>query len=237
MRKLSVTTAQNIVIDFQLATIGQRLIAFVIDLILIGIITTFISIILAFIDPNLAMFSVLFFILYTLAMELTFSGQTLGKMALKLRVVSLEGKEPSALDIITRWSFRLLDIWFSIGALAVVCASTSARGQRLGGVLSNSMVVSLNGNTQLTLKDILKIEDLSKYQPQYREVIRFSEDEMLTIKAVIDRYTKYGNKAHEALLDHTTIRCGKVLELREIPDDKLGFLRVLIKDYIVLTRS
>ena len=237
MRKVSISTAQNIVIDFKLATIGQRFLAFALDMIVVAAATTIFSIFLAVINTDLLVISGLILMLYTLVMELIFSGQTLGKMALKIRVVSLDGKEPHPLDFVIRWSFRIVDIWFSLGALAVVMISTSSRAQRSGGVLSNTMVVSLGSESGLSLRDILQIEDRSKYAPQYFDVIRFSEDEMLTVKAVLDRYSKFGNKAHWTLLENTADRCGKVLELTEIPENKIKFLRTLIKDYIVITRS
>jgi len=237
MRKISITTAQNIVIDFRLATIGQRFLAFAIDMVVIAAAATFLSIFLTIIHPDLLFINALLAILYTLVMELVFSGQTLGKMAMKIRVVTLDGKEPDPLDFVIRWSFRIIDIWFSVGALAVVMISTSSRAQRLGGVLSNTMVINLGSESGLTLRDILRIEDRSKYTPQYYDVIRFSEDEMLTVKAVLDRYTKYRNKAHLSLLERTASRCSDVLELTRIPEDKIEFLRTLIKDYIVITRS
>ncbi|HKK39901.1 MAG TPA: RDD family protein [Cryomorphaceae bacterium] len=237
MRKISITTAQNVVIDFRLATIGQRFLAFALDVIVVISSSTLLSIFLSIINPDLLVVLGLVAMLYTLVMELIFSGQTLGKMALKLRVVSLDAKEPHPLDFVIRWSFRIVDIWFSLGALAVVMISTSSRAQRLGGVLSNTMVVNLSAESGLSLSDILRIEDRSKYTPQYFDVIRFSEDEMLTVKAVLDRYGKFRNKAHLALLESTAGRCGQVLELNEIPENKIEFLRTLIKDYIVITRS
>lgn len=237
MRKISITTAQNIVIDFRLATIGQRFLAFAIDMVVIAAAATFLSIFLTIIHPDLLFINALLAMLYTLVMELVFSGQTLGKMAMKIRVVTLDGKEPDPLDFVIRWSFRIIDIWFSVGALAVVMISTSSRAQRLGGVLSNTMVINLGSESGLTLRDILRIEDRSKYTPQYYDVIRFSEDEMLTVKAVLDRYNKYRNKAHLSLLEQTANRCSDVLELTRIPEDKIEFLRTLIKDYIVITRS
>lgn len=237
MRKISITTAQNIVIDFRLATIGQRFLAFGIDCIIIAAGSGFFSLLLASINTDLLVVSGLLAMLYTLVMELVFSGQTLGKMALKIRVVSLDGKEPHPLDFVIRWSFRIIDIWFSIGALAVVMISTSPRAQRLGGVLSNTMVVSLGSESGLSLRDILRIEDRSKYAPVYFDVIRFSEDEMLTVKAVLDRHARYHNESHAILLESTAERCGKVLELNAIPENRIEFLRTLIKDYIVLTRS
>ncbi|MFT5596788.1 MAG: putative RDD family membrane protein YckC [Flammeovirgaceae bacterium] len=237
MRKISITTAQNIVIDFRLATIGQRFLAFAIDMIIVSAASAFLAIFLSIINTNLLVINGLVAMLYTLVMELVFSGQTPGKMALKIRVVSLEGKEPDPLDFVIRWSFRIIDIWFSLCALAVVMISTSPRAQRLGGVLSNTMVVNLGSESGLSLSDILRIEDRTKYSPQYFDVIRFSEDEMLTVKAVLDRYAKYRNKAHLTLLENTANQCGQVLELNEIPENRIEFLRTLIKDYIVITRS
>lgn len=192
---------------------------------------------LALIDTTLVMISGLLLMVYTLIMELAFSGQTPGKMAMKIRVVTTEGKEPDPLDFVIRWSFRIIDIWFSLGALAVVSISTSSRAQRLGGVLSNTIVINQGEDSSLSLGDILRIEDRSKYSPRYFDVIRFSEEEMLTIKAVLDRNSKYHNEAHRSLLDRTATRCGEVLELDQIPQDKKEFLRTLIKDYIVITRS
>ena len=211
--------------------------AFVIDLIIVGAALTFISIFLGIISADLIGLNILVFMFYTLSMELLFSGQTPGKMALKIKVIKLDGTEPSPLDFLIRWTFRIVDIWFSIGGMAVVFISTSLRSQRLGGVLSNTMVVQLGGESNLALRDILKIEDRSKYTPEYRDVIRFSEEEMLTVKSVLDRYATYRNPAHLALIEETSRRCAQVLEISDIPKNRNEFLRTLIRDYIVLTRS
>lgn len=237
MRKINIATAQNIVIDFTLASLGQRILAFIIDLIIIGAASVFLSLILGVIHTDLLVLNVLVFMLYTLVMEISFAGQTPGKMAMKIRVVSLDGSEPPPLDFTLRWVFRIVDIWFSAGALAVVFISTSYRSQRIGGILSNTMVIKTDSDAGLELSDILRIEDRSRYQPKYPEVIRFNEEEMLTVKSVLDRYSKYRNQAHLNLLKESAERCAKVLELRELPKNKVEFLRTLIKDYIVTTRS
>lgn len=175
--------------------------------------------------------------MYTLVMELSFAGQTPGKMAMKIRVVSIDGSEPPPLDFLLRWVFRIVDIWFSIGSLAVVFISTSTRSQRLGGVLSNTMVIKTSSDSDLSLNDILRIEDRSQYEPKYKDVMRFNEEEMLTVKAVLDRFSSYRNPSHRNLLEKAAQRCADVLELREKPKDAEAFLRTLVKDYIVITRS
>jgi uncharacterized RDD family membrane protein YckC len=237
MRKLSIATAQNIVIDFQLASLGQRLLAFVIDMIILGAVLVLLSLILGIIHPALLYLLFPVFLLYTLILESFMNGQTFGKKAMKLRVVSLQGKEPAPLDLVIRWAFRMVDIWFSIGSLAVIFISTTGRAQRLGGLLSNTMVISLQDEMALSLKDILKIEDRSQYQPVYPDVIRFSEEEMLTVKSVLERYALYRNQAHRSLLEETAQRCADVLGLQPMPAKHTEFLKTLIKDYIVITRS
>jgi len=237
MRKISIRTAQNIVIDFQLATLGQRSGAFLLDLLIIAAGVSLFSILLALINPVLMYASALIFFFYTPVSEILMNGQTLGKKAMKIRVVGIHGKEPGLFDFLIRWSFRMVDIYFSIGSLAVIFISTTARSQRLGGILSNTMVVTLQPEMDLSLIDILRIEDRNNYVPAYPEAYRFSEEEMLTVKSVVDRFQKYGNPAHRALVEAASERCARVLGLTEIPQNKPEFLRKLVKDYVVITRS
>lgn len=237
MRKVSIRTAQNIVIDFQLATLSQRMLGFFIDLVIIGVSVSLLSFFLALINPVLTYGSFLIFFFYTPVCESFMNGQTFGKRMVRTRVVAISGKEPGLFDFLIRWAFRMVDIYFSLGSLAVIFISTTARSQRLGGILSNTMVVSLEEEMSLTIKDILRIDDRSMYVPEYFEAHRFSEEEMLTVKSVVDRYTKYKNKAHVQLVETAATRCAAVLELPTVPKNKLEFLRKLVKDYVVITRS
>jgi len=237
MKKISIRTAQNVLIDFQVAPLGHRILGYLIDLIIIGAATGVMAIILLSIDEYFYYFLPIIFILYTPVSEILLGGQTLGKKAMRTRVVNVNGKEPTVLDFLIRWAFRLIDIYSTVGSLAVILISTTARGQRLGGVLSNTLVVSLNSEMELSLNDILRIEDRSKYEPQYLEAYKFSEDEMLTVKSVLDRYSKYHNKAHTKLVDLSAQRCSDVLGINPVPENKFDFLKTVLRDYIVITRS
>ena len=90
---------------------------------------------------------------------------------------------------------------------------------------------------EISLADILHIEDRTQYKPHYAEAYRFNEDEMLTIKSVLDRYSKYHNTAHANLVEVSAQRCAEVLGVKALPEDKFEFLRTVLRDYIVLTRS
>jgi uncharacterized RDD family membrane protein YckC len=213
------------------------MLGFFIDLVIIGVSVSFLAFILALIDPVLTYGAFLIFFFYTPVCETMMNGQTFGKRMMRTQVVSITGKEPSLFDYLIRWAFRMVDIYFSMGSLAVIFVSTSARSQRLGGILSNTMVVSLEEEMSLALRDILRIEDRSVYVPEYAEAHKFSEEEMLTVKSLVDRYTKYKNKSHAQLVEMAAEKCAAVLGLSTVPGNKLEFLRKLVKDYVVITRS
>lgn len=237
MRKVNIRTAQNVAIDFPMASIGQRMIGLFVDLVIMGVAIFILLIILASLNPNFVYFVAVVFFFYTPVSEILMGGQTLGKKLAGTRVVNIYGKAPGILDILIRWVFRMVDIWFSIGSVGIIFISTTTRGQRLGGILSNTMVVSLKGEMELGLNDILRIADRSKYQPIYAEVYRFKEEDMLTVKNVIDRFERFHNAAHRSLLQRTAEKCGEVLGLAQLPENKVDFLKTIIKDYIVVTRS
>lgn len=237
MRKVAIRTAQNVSIDFALASIGQRMLGFFVDMVILGALMFFLLIFFGSIHQNLVFAVPVVFFFYTPLFEMFMGGQTPGKRLAKTRVVNIYGKAPHSFDIWIRWVFRMVDIWFSLGSIAVVFISTTNRSQRLGGILSNTMVVSLRGEMELSLNDILRIADRSQYEPVYPEVYRFSEEEMLTVKHLIDRHQRYSNPAHSGLLKRAAEKCSAVLGLPAAPDDKLTFLKTIVKDYIVVTRS
>jgi len=237
MRIANVHTAQNVVISFQVATLFQRGMAYMIDIFVILGSITFINFITAVLFYQFTYLQYFIIAFYTPACEILLNGQTLGKKAMKLRVMNVRGKEPVTLDYIIRWAFRFIDLYLSLYSVAVVLASTSPRGQRLGGLLSNTMVVSTRSEMDLSLNDILRIEDRSNYEPQYEEVYRFSEDEMLTLKSLLDRESRYRNSTYKQLVAEAAERCAGVLQISQIPKDKVSFLKTLLRDYIVITRS
>ncbi|WP_431199245.1 RDD family protein [Mucilaginibacter sp. P25] len=64
-------------------------------------------------------------VFYDLVAEVFFNGQTIGKYAVKIKVVSINGSRPSFGQFLLRWVFRLVDfgITFGIGALISVAVS------------------------------------------------------------------------------------------------------------------
>ncbi len=243
MRTIDVRTTQNVTINYELALLRDRILATVIDFLIMGAYATIISILIGImgLPETLSEGLILLLVapplmLYTFLIELFAQGQTFGKKAMRIRVVRLDGKKLTMYDYLLRWIFRVVDLWISLGAIAAILSTSTDNGQRLGGLVSNSTVIKVEPRMFVQLKDILGIHTKDNYTTQFDDVRNFKEEDMLLIKETLDRYKKHKNKAHreaiELLVEQTTERLG----IENIPQDKIGFLKTLIKDYIVLTR-
>lgn len=121
MKTLQVNTTQNVNINFEMANVGQRLLAFVIDNV---IKLAYIMLIIKLFDFSLIedaagndywsikAIDILLFLpvtFYSLYSDILMNGQTLGKKILKIRVINIEGFKPSITDYIIRWFLRIVD--------------------------------------------------------------------------------------------------------------------------------
>lgn len=244
MRSIDIQTTQNVLINYELAQLRDRILAFIIDVVVIVASNILISLALGYTvarfirGGELILFLVLGLVttFYTLFFEVFNRGQTIGKMALRIQVVRLNGRQVQFTDYLLRWVFRMIDIWLSFGAIAVVTVASSRKGQRLGDVVANTAVVRTNPKLEVSLRDVLQINTAENYTPVYPAVRQLKEEDVLTIKHVVDRLHHHRNAAHEETLYATAEKLAELLALSEVPEDREGFLKTLIKDYIVLTR-
>ncbi len=249
MKTIDILTSNNVTIQYELASVGQRLLALMLDLAIVFVYAILISFIiggvlsgasfgggsdLAQIVVYLLYMPVIMF--YNLFCEVFFNGQTIGKKALQIRVVKVSGEPPTLGDYFIRWTYRLLDIIMSVGAIAAVFVSSSEKSQRLGDMAANTTVVRLNPSNKYSIRDILKIAKKGSYDPVYVNVISLSDEDMLLIKNSIDRVKKYPNNANKKFVLKLVDKVAKKLHVEEVPKNKIKFLRTLLKDYIVLTR-
>lgn len=242
MRTVQIQTTQHVVIDQELAGLGNRIIAFVIDVIILIAVSVLLSLVGNLI-PSETFYQIFYYLVltpfvffYSFISEMVLDGQTIGKRAMNIKVVRLNGRAPTPGDYLARWAFRLVDVWFSAGLVAAMLIGSTNKGQRLGDIIGNTTVVKARPFERVSLKDVLKIYSLDNYEPVYDRVTNFSEEEMLLVKSALERYTKYKNPAHKEALLELSQRMAEFLGLEKVPKNKIEFLRTLIKDFIVLTR-
>ncbi|MEO6168560.1 MAG: RDD family protein [Chitinophagales bacterium] len=242
MQTIDIITTQNVTIQYALASVRDRLLSFFVDLIVLSVSVMLLVLIFTTLIASDSLEYVMYLLIipfvlfYSLAQELLLNGQSVGKRLIGLKIVKLTGKEPTMTDYLIRWAFRFIDIWFSLGSIAVMLISSTDRQQRLGDLLANTAVIKLNPWATVNLQEILSIHSTDTYKPTYPAVKKYSEQEMLLVKQVLDRFKSFNNKAHQEAITLLADKMAIQLKLPELPGNKAIFLKTLLNDYVVLSR-
>lgn len=241
MKIIEIKTTQNVVLQYELAELRDRILAFLIDFAALvfglGILMLLASGI--FYGTVLEIVNVLLicaFMFYSLAFEVLNNGQTPGKMAMGIQVIKSTTGRPEFSDYAGRWVFRLVDVWFSLGGVASVMIASSSKGQRIGDIVANTAVVKLTPRMNLTLNDILTMHSQTDYKPSYNHAKQLIEEDVILIKNALDRYRKFGNDAHSQALNLLAKEVTTALNIDEPPGDDQKFLETVLRDYVMLTR-
>jgi uncharacterized RDD family membrane protein YckC len=233
MQTIRVQTSQNIEVEYQLAGIGDRLVAYLVDL-AIYIAYAFVIFLandaLSFLNNGyIAFLSILPPLFYSLLCETFMNGQTIGKKAKAIQVISLDGGQASFGQYLARWVFSLVDIMTGWGVVAVVMIALSEKNQRLGDKVAGTTVVRTH--TRINIHDTIFVETADIYQPLYPGVVILTERDISLVREVLNRNRKIPNYS---LLIKTADKIKEVLGLQSNhePED---FLRTVIKDYNHIT--
>ena len=245
MATADIRTAQQVLIRYDLASLRDRGLAQLLDLVLLffGLAIGFAVLgMTGLLDlggltwlVTLPLIAVGY--LYSLLFELWWRGQTPGKRLLGLQVVKLGGADPTLPDYALRWAFRLIDLWGSLGALAALLIGTSERRQRLGDLVADTIVVRLRPDNVPTLDALLAMHEAEPGPLTYPQAARlFTEDDMLLALRVLERRERHDNAAHRALLRDVADRLAADLGLPDREGNSARFVRQVIRDYVALTR-
>lgn len=246
MKSIEINTSQNVKIDYQLASVGQRIFAFAIDLAIMTLVymLVFLS---TFTEGNsdselkIILFQLMafsWFGFYSLISEQIGNGQSLGKLAMGIKVIKLNGEELAFYDYFSRWSMRIVDIYLSIGSIAMLLIASNKNGQRLGDIIAGTTIIRKKSNYGFTLKDILRLnlKDRETHQFEFPQATKLEEKDVILIKQLLLRNRTYRNKAHKKALNELVEKLVTLFELNSVPEDKEAFLNKVISDYIILTR-
>ena len=188
MEGIYIETAQNIQIRQYPAAIGKRIFALLIDGLIMGIYIILVSIfafgILDIEKGSIAVTTLLLlpFLVYHLLFEIFMNGQSIGKFAMEIRVVQLDGTRATVNSYLLRWMLRPVDITISSGGIALLSILLGGKGQRLGDIAAGTTVISLK-------PDSIKREDLltkvkANHDPKYPQVISLSDAQLIQIKKI-----------------------------------------------------
>ena len=256
MRTIEFESAQNVRIEYELASVGQRTAAAFIDFVMFVIYFFIFGMVLGFSGNFTADYGTTLFIqlllmklpwiFYHPTIEYLTHGQSLGKYILGIRVVTVSGERPGLREVFTRWIFRgdfvwisadfFALFWFGIGIMGVLYAGTSERRQRMGDVMANTVVIKNKSSIRYTLKDVLSIKNQDNYTPEYPNAVQFTDEDMLLIKNTIQRLRSSPTPETKKFAIELADESARLLGLPETPEKRMKFLQTLLQDYVVLTR-
>ena len=231
MASIRVHTTQNVTLEYETASVGDRLLATLIDYTLYGVWFIFCAVLSTQLHLELGNSVGVVLVLlpttfYFLVCELWFNGQTLGKKARDLRVVRLDGTQAGLGDYLLRWLLRPIEILGSFGGLAILTILLNGRGQRLGDMAAGTTVIHLR--PRLTGRAALATElPPADYQVVFPQAAQLSDHDASLIRQLLYQSTK---KENYLLLNETA---NKVKALTGIHTDlrDAAFLRTILRDH------
>jgi uncharacterized RDD family membrane protein YckC len=243
MKNIEIITTQNVVLQYELAPLQDRIFAFVLDAVCLvftfSIASGILTAILLSSETAQAVAMVILtglFCCYSLLMEFFNHGRSIGKMAMKIQVIKVAGGRATFSDYAARWVFRLIDIYFSLGGIASIMVMSSAKAQRMGDIIANTAVVKTQPKMNINLTELLSIHKANKYIPKYQQARKLQEQDALLIKMTLERYRRFRNDAHHEAVWQLSDKVQELLGIDSVQEERPIFLQTVLQDYVVLSR-
>lgn len=246
MSELSINTTQNVNINFTAASVGERLGAFLLDM-LVKIAYVIVILYFVFNLMGLAnllekldkwsagavyMLFALPYAFYSLTFECLFEGQTLGKRIVKIKVVKIDGYQASFGDYLMRWLLRLVDVWTSMGVIGLIALVMSEKTQRLGDMTAGTAVITLRN--KITINSTI-LEDIGEeYVPIYPLVIKLSDNDVRIIK---ETFQVAAAKNDFEMIAKLKTKIETVTGIKNQSGNNSDFIRTVLKDYNFYTQN
>ncbi|MEM6516129.1 MAG: RDD family protein [Bacteroidota bacterium] len=250
MVELQINTTQNVNINFVAASVGERILAFIIDFIIkiaYVIVTYQIVFNLLRIEDlvrdmdqwsKIAIYVSFYLpvVFYSFLFETFLDGQTPGKRILKIKVVKIDGYQASLSDYLIRWFFRIIDLNL-LGpvfgpVVALISIVASDKNQRLGDMTAGTSVITLKNRVNISHTILEDLED--SYVPTYPNVIKLSDNDARIIK---ETFTRARASRDYATLIKLRKKIVEVVEIKDYNDDDIKFIDVILKDYNYYTQN
>ncbi|REE24572.1 putative RDD family membrane protein YckC [Winogradskyella pacifica] len=237
MDEFQIETAQNVGINQNVASIGDRMLGYLIDSAIILLYGIAAILLLTTLNMDMGDTWAIYLLvslpafLYYVLLETFLDGKTVGKVLMKTRVVKLDGSKPSFSNYFVRWILRIVDVVLTSGGVAAFTILIKGNGQRLGDIAAGTTVIS--EKQLLTINDTL-IKDIPvDYVPTYSQVTVLNDKDMQTVKNLYDDALRNG---HHNIILNLHHRLLKIMAI-ETQDKPVDFVATVIKDYNYYTQN
>jgi uncharacterized RDD family membrane protein YckC len=245
MSELSITTTQNVNINFAAAHVGDRVLANILD----NVIKAAYALILGYVvfdllgleeymetmdqweSGTIYLVAYLPVIFYSLVFESVFEGQTPGKKVMKIKVIKIDGYQAGFGDYLMRWLLRIVDIVLGFGLIGLITMNANKKNQRFGDMAAGTAVISLKNNISIDHTILKEVHD--NYVPVYPLVIKLSDNDMRIIKETYEASVKNADWEMIAKL-HTKIE--NVTGIKSVSANSMSFVDTVLHDYNYYTQ-
>jgi uncharacterized RDD family membrane protein YckC len=239
MQTVSVQTAQNVAIDYEIASVGERILATLVDFAII--IAYGLGLFIGYSYTSgyefmkeywglLALIASVPVFFYDFICETAMNGQSFGKKLIRIKVVKLDGTQPSVGSYLLRWLLRSVDIYFFTGAVALLTILISGKGQRVGDIAAGTTVIRLKQSVKMGDTILVHVDE--NYRPAFPSASRLDDRTMTIVKEVLDFEKKNRNTgSSRKILESTKVRLEAKLGVSAAGLEPRLFLETLLKDY------
>jgi uncharacterized RDD family membrane protein YckC len=239
-----INTAQNVNINYNIADIGNRIVAYLLDelfkaayfiiiyLILIAAIfsnfdnidnTSNVQTILLIVVLVLLIAPIVFYNLY---FPCFMQGQTPGKRIMGIKIVREDGSEASFGTYFVRWLLALIDFLIFSPLVGLVIMAVTQKRQRLADLIASTIVITTN--QKITINQAILTQSTADYQPTFGQVLQLSDNVVRVISQTFELAKKNLNFETIAKLRH---KIEKIIQEYHPELNDVQYVTTIIKDY------
>jgi uncharacterized RDD family membrane protein YckC len=216
-------------IEYPVASLGDRILAYFIDVLII--IAYFILVLILLINSNTNSIAIIIVtlvappFLYHLLFEIFMNGQSPGKRQMNIKVVRLDGTSPTIGNYLIRWLLRLIEIDFLSGAVAILVIALGGKGQRLGDIAAGTAVIRLVKQTDAQVNELFIVAK-ENYTPVFHQVSMLTDRDIELIHQALEANRTGNDSPVMAITEKIKTTLGIQTDLPPVK-----FLYTIVRDY------
>ena len=237
-----ITTGNFVCIEQTPASIGDRIMGRIIDIVVVSVYYYAAGTFLAKLPLDgdkmwqlLLILAILFVpgVAYTFLAEFLFNGQTIGKYIMKTRVVMADGYSPTVGALFLRYLCEAVDIW--MGCVGIIFIMCTRRHQRLGDLAAGTMVIRKEDMSHMRIS-IHEFDYARRgFVPTYPNATVLSQRQAEILRRAVAEGEKLRDERADVLAE-------KVAHKLSLTDgkwqyDSRAFLQTVLNDYLFLTQG
>ena len=246
MSTIRVQTAQNVSLEYEIASLGDRIIATIVDSLVLGAWAIGCALLLLVplatsgrttapsFGPMVILLCILAYVplfFYNLVCEVFFNGQSIGKKSQNIRVMRLDGTVPSLGDYLLRWLLRIIDLQMA-GLVAIISIAASQRGQRLGDMAAGTTVVKVRPIPQHAAT-LAGISTMAGYQVVFPEVALLADHDIALVRQLVQQASaRHNYELLNEIANKVKALTGIQTDLQDEP-----FLQTVLRDHTHLAHQ